>query len=1015
MRGVGGSGARVPPNNSSTNDIEFDAAYFENELKVTQEALEDIEQRLQDAMLLEGGDNSGGKRGGGGYEYDDYDGFDYSSGHLQHDDNNEDDEEDNDNDNKKDQSLVQKLGIIQNKAAALRLVQDVITWMKGSSSASGRRDDNDQEYDSEEEEEEDDDLVTHTVYVELGELLLRHDPMTIIQVVPELFHEKYLPLFDYLHGYYVSCIKYELDIVARYPTSNGCSQLARTCRRRRRSYYSNKQKRKRNDTTPGTDSSSKFPLLCRWLIRIEALHANVMKHMNDNDDDEIFQSSSSQSTSVVVKLLLESIVERIQYHFLTPSPDRPSTTRNDRFIEWFLAYIQEQVLGISSNDGGGGTTSGGGGSPWQVVVELTTAMNSIATMSSTSNNNNNNKSSSLTQPNLNVSYAFMIELFNILVYVIQSKRNIFRCVPQMVGRDSNPNYIMNSIQELFQFDSLLQNVILPQIQHLQDTLPARCGFEVFVKNNNDTNDDGAGGGDTDDGAGFGNRSNSRSLSYPTTESAATNTTTANNIKLPSLVTTIVACDTELFQWFLQREREVIFTTLLEDSNIIRPSMNCISPRAEIFCSLIKSIQCKSSLFQQVQQQADDDGYDEDTTDTSVFDPGAEYVRYIAVPLCTAFVDAIHEASTDLRNLLFQQPIGMMGGRSSSLVNLDDLSSNIQEWIELINGTHMSGLVLIRQDDWHKQQQQPPQSSRSQQQQQGIVPAGGSHTTTRGKSWTDHDLARFGQSLERLEMVLVEEFAASFVETILMDRAKLASYLMMASHVLASENWGDDGDDDDFDNGNPMETSFGGGSTKQQGVEGHDELSPELKETNVVLAQFLNVCDKAVGPRSGDSNGQRDGDGDVPSDLPSQVVRFAPSAMRDHVLNRLADKFMEVALDVHSVTPDIYQTGATVFARDVRTILGGSVSGDECNSSSYNELPLLQRLLDLTRLMSMNTSSLQGLAHALGGLTGGVFLDPEDFASDGTLQQEAMSMIQAKGFKWLELDDVISVLNRRRDL
>ena len=352
---------------------------------------------------------------------------------------------------------------------------------------------------------------------------------------------------------------------------------------------------------------------------------------------------------------------------------------------------------------------------------------------------------------------------------------------------------------------------------------------------------------------------------------------------------------------------------------------------------------------------------------------------------------------------------MMGGRSSSLVNLDDLSSNIQEWIELINGTHMSGLVLIRQDDWHKQQ--PPSRS---QQQQGMVPAGGrggSHTTTGGKSWTDHDLARFGQSLERLEMVLVEEFAASFVETILMDRAKLASYLMMASHVLASENWGDDDDDDN----NPMETSFGGGSTKQPSLGGHDELSPELKETNVVLAQFLNVCDKAVGPRSGDSSGQQDGDGDIPSDLPSQVVRFAPSAMRDHVLNRLADKFMEVALDVHSVTPDIYQTGATVFARDVHTLLGSSVSGDGGSSSSYNELPLLQRLLDLTRLMSMTTSSLQGLAHALGGLTGGVFLDPEDFASDGTLQQEAMSMIQAKGFKWLELDDVISVLNRRRDL
>ena len=269
----------------------------------------------------------------------------------------------------------------------------------------------------------------------------------------------------------------------------------------------------------------------------------------------------------------------------------------------------------------------------------------------------------------------------------------------------------------------------------------------------------------------------------------------------------------------------------------------------------------------------------------------------------------------------------------------------------------------------------------------------------------------------------------------MERAKLASYLMMASHVLASENWGDDHDDDDNIGfgANPVETSFGGRSTRSlgggRGSHHVDELSPELKETNVVLSQFLLICSKAVGPNSS-SRGTLGGDQQdgaagnySPSDLPSQVVRFAPSAIRDHVLNRLADKFMEVALDVHSMTPDIYQTGATVFARDVQTLLGyGRGGGDDDDDDGaaatgccYSELPLLLRLLDLTHLMSLDSSSLQVLSGGLTGLAGVTYLDSNDFASDATLNQEAMSMIQAKGFKWLELGDVISVLNRRRDL
>jgi hypothetical protein len=219
-----------------------------------------------------------------------------------------------------------------------------------------------------------------------------------------------------------------------------------------------------------------------------------------------------------------------------------------------------------------------------------------------------------------------------------------------------------------------------------------------------------------------------------------------------------------------------------------------------------------------------------------------YLREVAVPLCTHFVDAIHETSLELKNLMVAR---------RGLPSNKDLVANLSEWIKLINGTHLARSVLMRDGAW---QDGKPATRQS-----------------------DHDLARFGRSLERLEGVLVEEFAATFVETILMERAKLASYLMMASHLLASEEW----------------------DTDETG------LSAELRETNVVLAQLHAVCDAAadtvtsVNGEIGENQG---------------VARFAPSTMRNTVMTRLAEKFLEVALDIHNMTPDIYCQGALIYAR-----------------------------------------------------------------------------------------------------
>jgi hypothetical protein len=445
----------------------------------------------------------------------------------------------------------------------------------------------------------------------------------------------------------------------------------------------------------------------------------------------------------------------------------------------------------------------------------------------------------------NLPFEFLNELVT-LIFGVLNERNFFRN-SKIAGPRSNPLLLCNALEQLLQFDKTLRECLTPPVGKMLGML--------------------------------------------------------------GLVDTLVARDEELLRWWIERERENALSTLFDDTTMLERLISNVSPRAEIFCALIRSIQHKAAVLSF---------------------PGP-YLRDVAVPLCTHFVDAIHETSVELKNLMVAR---------RGLPSNKDLVASLSEWIELINGTRLARSVLMREGAW-----------------------------TDGKAATrqsDHDLARFGRSLERLEGVLVEEFAATFVETILMERAKLASYLMMASHLLASEEW--DADETD--------------------------LSAELRETNVVLAQFHVVCDAAADTGSvGGEIGENQG-----------VARFAPSTMREIVMNRLADKFLEVALDIHNVTPDIWRQGALVFARDVEILMRDT------------SLPSVQRLLDIVKFLSMESKTLEILFSALGGLVGtSTFLNIYDFSNDGTIYEEATSMIKAKGLTWIKLEDIVSILNRRRDL
>uniref|UniRef100_A0A7S1Y6J6 Uncharacterized protein n=1 Tax=Grammatophora oceanica TaxID=210454 RepID=A0A7S1Y6J6_9STRA len=148
-----------------------------------------------------------------------------------------------------------------------------------------------------------------------------------------------------------------------------------------------------------------------------------------------------------------------------------------------------------------------------------------------------------------------------------------------------------------------------------------------------------------------------------------------------------------------------------------------------------------------------------------------------------------------------------------------------------------------------------------------------------------------------------------------------------------------------------------------------------------------------------------------------IVQFGPNSLRVNITNRLADKFLEVCLDVQGMTPDLALEGCKAFAQDLNELMmfGGSSNSKSSSSQEHTLPPFAKRLEDVVNLMSMDTKPLRDLKMALGGLGAGGLspvLSYTAFSQDGTLMEEAMSMLRAKGFAWIHLEDAISVLNRR---
>ena len=512
---------------------------------------------------------------------------------------------------------------------------------------------------------------------------------------------------------------------------------------------------------------------------------------------------------------------------------------------------------------------------------------------------------------------FLTEMVKLGQNILQT-RNFFRH-PMILDINANPVHLSNAIEQLLLFDSFISCLFAASCNKSQNMVQEKGLAKLAVKK-----------------------------------------------EPPRLIDIFLGLNDILMQWWISLEKDHIFSLLsaASSSEVVEDHLPVsgitdnssavkipLSSVAETFIALLGSARSKANAI-------------------GIPDRRREYVSKLIVPLCTRFMDLMHEEASMMRNLLVQRKNG------SSPPHDDNLRKNFFCWIEIITGTHIASIALLNDS-------------------RNVVILG-----------TDEDLVRVGRSFERLRDAMVDEFGSSFIETILCERAKLVGYLMRCPHMLSSS------------------------SANQTAA-----LSPDLNEAVHVLSVVLNVCDAVLrGVHNVFEAAIYRGHKSVAETVGRNYMHkcnafgFASKAIKSNLAQRLNEKFLEVALDVHEMIPEVRCGGAEQFYFDINVIVGMFFSDQNRELISHSVEAAtdntFSRLIHASTLMTMDFAKLSLLREAIHDLTKSndaasqaedCFDEPltyDTFEVDGTLHEEAKSMLNAKGLLFLEVEDSISILNRR---
>ncbi|KAL7473758.1 hypothetical protein ACHAXS_014229 [Conticribra weissflogii] len=394
-----------------------------------------------------------------------------------------------------------------------------------------------------------------------------------------------------------------------------------------------------------------------------------------------------------------------------------------------------------------------------------------------------------------------------------------------------------------------------------------------------------------------------------------------------------------------------------------------------------------------------------------------YIAGVIAPLCSVFLDLIHAEASFLRKKLLSRPPSSTSSnilRSTSLLSDIDLKTNVSQWISVITGTHVAAQAVRRS------------------QFLGRTIGNTVSFSPQSSSSSIDVMERLAQSIEKLRDAMLEDFIISaFVETIVMERAKFASYMMRCPFLLSqgesTERRGQREKDDGHGN-----------------VRIHWTLSPDLNDSfhviSIVVQSLQSNMRKLDDMFGSDNPGNLDGsnvgsgDGMQPNTERSMMalLSFGNCSVRSTLSSAISGKFMEIAVDPQGMAPEIRRGGAQQFNHDVLTFAELFDSNNFPSRFSTNVNPM-ERACAASRLMSAEPTQIQSLRNALSDLatpSSGIKslferrhdveehdsiprLNLDDFYADERLVEEAHSMLSAKGYGVLELDEVISIINRIR--
>ena len=612
----------------------------------------------------------------------------------------------------------------------------------------------------------------------------------------------------------------------------------------------------------------------------------------------------------IIDEICRPIADRLRYHFLEETAilkNEESNNHNDssksmeRLPEWLLRYLTETSEKIVDAVGG-----------LQSFIE--NVVGSIASRDNLHRENDeiddsitfNHVLQSLMSLHIHPSTYCLREIVRMARHALRSKSYFNH--PEVVGRDAGTGIARRAIDQLFLFDSFVQDKLIDGL-----------GSEV-----------------------------------------------------PKLVDVFLVSNTGLFQWWIDEELNGALVTLRSCANatlhsfrkakddtstekvdksteniVLQPLL--LPSIGELFVSLIHSLRSKFNFFSNRRSQQ-------------------SVISNVIGPISSEYLDMVHAESTLLRKQLLSR------SKSNGIPSDNELTMNMMGWIGIVNGSHIASAMI-----------------RSCNRENNNV------------------MERIAVSLEQMRDAIVEDLASAFIETLIMERAKFASYTMRCPFLLS-------------------QTTLDGHhrGQRESSLSSNLHLSIDLNDSYHVLSMAVQACQASLSIVEDMSDLQhkpnRNGLGF--SSIP--MLSYGVHAIEEALSISISQKLLDIAIDPQGMTPEIQLAGSQQFQCDATNIVNLFSMSRDVN----NETGPLERVIAASNLMSISQTKLVHLRETLfdlslshdrplftgGNNIGGEVtvrrLEVESFYRDERLVMEAESMLGAMGFHALALEEALSIINRR---